>query len=47
MTFEIQASTELKQWSGLTTITNLNGSVEFTDTDLPNHPQRFYRTVHR
>jgi hypothetical protein len=44
--FEVQASTELKQWSGLTTVTNLTGSLEFKDLDAPN-PRRFYRTMHR
>ena len=31
MSFEVQASTDLKQWSPMTTVTNLTGTLEFTD----------------
>jgi len=47
MAFEIQASTDLGQWSTLTTVTNLTGTLEFTDPDAANHLRRFYRTVPR
>jgi hypothetical protein len=45
--FEVQASSDLDQWSPLTTVTNLTGTLEFTDPDTTNHLQRFYRTVLR
>ena len=47
MAFEIQASTDLDQWSTLTAVTNLTGTLEFTDPDAANHLRRFYRTVLR
>jgi hypothetical protein len=47
MAFEVQASTNLIQWSPMTTVTNLTGTLEFTDPDAANHLQRFYRTVLR
>ena len=45
MAFEVQASIDLKQWSPVTTVTNLTGKLEFTDPDAANFMQRFYRTV--
>jgi hypothetical protein len=45
MAFEVQASTDLDQWSPLTTVTNLTGTLEFTDADTTNPSRRFYRTV--
>ena len=47
MAFEVQASTDLKQWSPVTTVTNLTGTLEFTDPDAANDLRRFYRTVLR
>ena len=47
MAFETQASTELKQWSTLTTVTNLTGRLEFADPDAANYSQRFYRVTLR
>ena len=47
MAFEIQASTDLDQWSPLTSLTNLTGTLEFTDPNAANHLQRFYRAVLR
>jgi hypothetical protein len=47
MAFEVQASADLDQWSPLTTVTNLTGTLEFTDTDTPNARQRFYRALLR
>ena len=43
--FEVQASTDLKQWSPVTTATNLTGTLEFTDSDAANLMRRFYRAV--
>ena len=47
MAFEVQASTDLDQWSPLTTVTNLTGTLEFTDPNAANQLRRFYRTVLR
>ena len=46
-TFEVQASTHLNQWSPLTTVTNLTGTLEFMDPDAANNRRRFYPTVLR
>ena len=43
--FEVQASIDLNQWSLVTVMTNLTGTLEFTDPDAPNLVQRFYRAV--
>ena len=45
MAFEVQASIDLKQWSTVTTVTNLTGMLEFTDPNAANLMQRFYRAV--
>ena len=45
MAFEVQASIDLKQWSPVTTVTNLTGTLEFTDSDAANLMGCFYRTV--
>ena len=45
MAFDVQASTDLKQWSPVTTVTNLTGTLEFTDPDAANLMRRFYRAV--
>ena len=45
MAFEVQASTELEQWSPVTAVTNLTGTLEFTDPNAANHLRRFYRAV--
>lgn len=47
MAFEVQASTDLDEWSPLTTVTNLTGTLQFTDPDAANDARRFYRTVLR
>ena len=44
MAFEMQASSDLKQWSPVTTVTDLTGTLEFTDPDAENPSRRFYRT---
>ena len=45
MAFEEQASTDLEQWSPVTTVTNLTGTSEFTDSNAANHLRRFYGTL--
>ena len=45
MAFEVQTSIDLKQWLPATTVTNLTGTLEFTDPDAVNLLQRFYRAV--
>ena len=45
MVFEVQASIDLKQWSPVTTVTNLTGALEFTDPNAANLMRRFYRAV--
>ena len=45
MAFAVQASIGLKQWSPVTTVTNLTGTLEFTDPDAANQLRRFYRAV--
>jgi hypothetical protein len=47
MVFEVQASTDLTQWSPLTTTTNLTGMIEFPDSHSANDSRRFYRAVVR
>jgi hypothetical protein len=47
MAFEVQSSTDLEQWSSVTTVTNLTGTLEFTDPNVANDFRRFYRTVPR
>jgi len=47
MAFEVQSSTDLKQWSPVTTVTNLSGTLEFMDPNVTNDLQRFYRTLPR
>jgi len=47
MVFELQSSTNLVQWLPVTTVTNLTGTLEFTDPDAANHLRRFYRTLLR
>ena len=47
MAFEVQSSTNLEQWLPVTTVTNLTGTLEFTDPDAANHSRRFYRTLLR
>ena len=39
----IYESTNLVQWDMLATLTNTNGTVQFTDTGSTNFPARYYR----
>ena len=43
--YAIQASTNLLDWSPLATITNLTGTVKFSDSAATNYTQRFFRAV--
>jgi hypothetical protein len=47
MSFQVQTSTDLNRWSTGTTVTNLTGTLEFTDPNAVNNLRRFYRTVLR
>jgi hypothetical protein len=47
MAFEVQVSTDLTQWSPLTSVTNVTGALEFTEPNAANDLRRFYRTVLR
>jgi len=47
MVFLVEASTDLEQWSPVTTVTNLTGTLEFTDPNAASQSWRFYRTVVR
>ena len=41
--YEIDASADLVKWTALTSLSNLNGTAQFTDTDATNFTQRYYR----
>ena len=45
MAFEVQASIDLKQWLPVIIVTNLTGTLEFTDLAATNLMGCFYRTV--
>ena len=45
MVLSNHVSIDLKQWSPVTTVTNLTGTLEFTDPDAANQLRRFYRAV--
>ena len=47
MTFEVPTSTNLNQWPPLNPVTNLTGTLEFTDPNAANQESRFYRAVLR
>jgi len=42
---EVQASTDLVQWTTLQTVTNLNSSLDYVDLSASNFDRRFYRIV--
>ena len=44
-TIVVQASANLGQWVALATNTLTGTTLEFTDPDRPNHPQRYYRAM--
>jgi hypothetical protein len=41
--YVIEQSSTLTNWSFLVQLTNVSGTLEFTDEPVPNHPARFYR----
>jgi hypothetical protein len=41
----IEASTDLRQWTSVTTIMNITGRVELTDPDRNLFSHRFYRAT--
>ncbi len=45
MAFTVEASPDLTNWSPLGAMTNLTGTLAFTDSALGNLPQRFYRVI--
>ena len=45
MSYEVQASTNLIDWSPVGTVTNLDGTLRFTDPGAASQTQRFYRTL--
>ncbi len=47
MSCSIERSANLRDWTGLTTVTNLNpsGGVQWTDSEAPGPPRQFYRVL--
>jgi hypothetical protein len=45
MTFDLQASSNFKDWTTLAPLLNETGRVIFQHTDAVNHPALFYRVV--
>jgi len=45
--YTIETSTDLVNWSPLTTVVATDGVIKITDTSSPNFPYRFYRAVRR
>jgi len=44
-TYDVQASPDLSAWTVIGTVTpGASGSLDFTDTNAANFPQRYYRT---
>jgi len=41
--FALECSSNLLQWSALTTLTNLTGALDYTDSESADYPCRFYR----
>jgi len=44
-TLEIDSSTNLLDWTALTNITGLSGTVQFSDLKATNYARRFYRAL--
>ena len=44
-TYTIQATSDFLSWSNLTTVQNINGTVEFYEQQATNFPRRFYRAL--
>ncbi len=45
MAYRIDASPDLLSWTPLTTVTNLTGTLQWTDSDVPGRAARFYRAA--
>ena len=45
MQFRVEASSDLVNWTPLATVTNVTGSLMFTDPGAASLPRRFYRVV--
>jgi hypothetical protein len=45
LTYRIDASTDLVNWSALANVPGTNGTLRFIDMDATNYSQRFYRAV--
>ncbi|HEY1174261.1 MAG TPA: MBG domain-containing protein [Verrucomicrobiae bacterium] len=43
--YDVQASTDLVQWTTVTTLTANGTTLQFTDTGMSSFPRRFYRIV--
>ncbi|MCL4176367.1 MAG: VCBS repeat-containing protein [Verrucomicrobia bacterium] len=43
--FDVQASTELRDWTTVATVTNLTGMLVFEDVEAGQHESRYYRVV--
>lgn len=43
--FNLESSGDLVHWSPLATLTNLTGTLGFTDGEAPNYSRRFYRAA--
>ena len=43
--FNLECSSDLIHWCPLTTLTNLTGTLGFTDEEAPHHSSRFYRAA--
>jgi hypothetical protein len=43
MAYEVQSSSDLRTWQPVATVTDLNGTLEFTDTAADQQAARFYR----
>ena len=43
--YHVLASTNLLDWQPIATVTNMDGTIQFTDTAATNYSRRFYRLV--
>jgi Immunoglobulin domain/WD40-like Beta Propeller Repeat len=43
--FDLECSDDLSQWSSITTLTNLTGTLQYTDGEALNYSRRFYRAA--
>jgi hypothetical protein len=43
--FDVQASTDLATWSNVASVTNLTGTLVFTDVEAGQHDSRYYRVL--